>query len=100
MAKDIKAAVREICLAFPEVVELPPWLGLTEFKVARKAFAMLVINHKGDGRIALWTAAPPGAQEHFVASEPAHYFVPPYVGAKGWLGAHVPAQIDLALWRP
>ena len=96
MAKDIKAAVREICSAFPEVVELPPWLGLTEFKVARRAFAMLAINHKGDGRTALWTAAPPGAQEHFVASEPAHYFVPPYVGAKGWLGAHLDRGNDWA----
>lgn len=89
MAKNIKAAVREICLAFPEVEALPPWRSMGEFKVKGKTFAMLAINHHGDGRIALWVQAPPGAQQHYVESAPNHYFVPPYVGPKGWLGMHL-----------
>ena len=92
MPKDIKAAVREICSSFPEVEELAPWRQLTEFRVAGKTFAILAINHGGDGRIALWANAPPGAQERFVASEPKRYFVPPHVGGKGWLGIHVSAR--------
>lgn len=89
MPKDVKAAVREICSSFPAVEELAPWQRLTEFRVAGKTFAILAINHGGDGRIALWANAPPGAQERFVASEPNRYFVPPHVGAKGWLGIHL-----------
>ncbi len=88
MPKDIKAAVREICLALPEVAERVGH-GMADFKVAGKTFATLAINHHGDGRIALWTHAPPGAQQHYVGSEPAHYFVPPYVGPRGWLGVHL-----------
>ena len=89
MAKDIKAAVREICLALPEAEEQPPWRSMREYKVGGKTFAMLVINHHGDGRIALWTQAPPGAQQLHVEAEPQHYFVPPYMGTKGWLGVQL-----------
>lgn len=89
MTKDIKSAVRELCSALPEVEERPPWQRLTEFKVAGKTFALLAINHFGDGRIALWTHAPAGAQQHYVGSEPHRYFVPRHGGAKGWLGVHL-----------
>jgi hypothetical protein len=30
--------------------------------------------------------APPGAQEVLVAADPARFFVPPYVGPRGWIG--------------
>ena len=96
MAKDIKAAVREICSSLPDVEERPPWQRLTEFKVAGRTFALLAINHFGDGRIALWTRAPPGAQQHYVGMEPNHYFVPRHGGAKGWLGVHLDQGND---WR-
>lgn len=89
MAKDILAALREVCAALPAVEEQPPWQRLREFKVAGKTFAILAINHQGDGRIALWARAPLGAQQHYVDSAPNHYFVPRHVGAKGWLGVHL-----------
>jgi hypothetical protein len=44
------------------------------------------VNHHGDGRIALWCAAPAGIQTMLVASEQGIYFVPPYVGHLGWVG--------------
>lgn len=31
-------------------------------------------------------AAPPGSQAALVASDPERFFVPPYVGGRGWLG--------------
>ncbi|MCY3821205.1 MAG: MmcQ/YjbR family DNA-binding protein [Gammaproteobacteria bacterium] len=88
MAKDIKAAVREICLSFPEVEERMGH-GMPDYKVRGRSFATLAINHHGDGRIALWIHAPPGAQELHVDGEPEFYFVPPYVGPRGWLGVHL-----------
>ena len=66
-----------------------PAHGSPDYKVAGKSFATFVINHHGDGRVALWLAAPPGAQRRFVRDEPEHYFVPPYVGPRGWLGVHL-----------
>jgi predicted DNA-binding protein (MmcQ/YjbR family) len=88
MAKTIDDAVREICLSFPEAEEAPSH-GSPNFKVHGKSFAMYTVNHHGDGRVSLWLSSPPGAQDIHVRGEPKHFFVPPYVGPKGWLGVHL-----------
>jgi len=93
MAKDIAAAVREICLSFPEAAERMSH-GSPDFHVRGKAFASFVVNHHGDGRVALWLPAPPGTQLHYVEAEPDHFFVPPYVGTRGWLGVHLNKGLD------
>jgi predicted DNA-binding protein (MmcQ/YjbR family) len=49
-------------------------------------FATLAINHHGDSRIALWLASSAATQDYLVRSEPKHFFVPPYLGPRGWLG--------------
>jgi hypothetical protein len=38
------------------------------------------------GRLCLWLAAPDGMQRGLVEGEPERYFVPPYVGHRGWVG--------------
>lgn len=88
MGKDINQAVREVCLSFPEAEEFVSH-GAPNFRVRGKTFAMYVVNHHGDGRVALWLTAPEGVQEHYTRSEPKHFFVPPYVGPRGWLGVHL-----------
>lgn len=54
-----------------------------------KVFVMYAVNHHGDGRIALWLPMPSGAQGEYVTDEPRHFFVPPYVGPRGWLGVRL-----------
>ena len=54
-------------------------------KVARKIFGYYLFDHHGDGRIALCCKAPPGEQALLVEQDPKQYFVPPYVGKKGWV---------------
>lgn len=88
MAKDINEAVREVCLWFPEAEEVTSH-GSPDFRVRGRTFATYVVNHHGDGRIALWLNAPAGAQELYTREEPKHFFVPPYVGPRGWLGVHL-----------
>ena len=88
MAKDIGGAVREVCLWFPETAEVISH-GTPDFRVRGKTFATYVVNHHGDGRIALWLNSPAGAQELYTREEPKHFFVPPYVGPRGWLGVHL-----------
>ena len=67
------------------------WLthgGETWF-VRRRSFAKFVDpeKHRLDERhVAFWAAAPPGVTAELVAAEPALFFVPPYVGHRGWLG--------------
>ncbi len=38
------------------------------------------------GRLCLWLAAPEGLQEALVGGDPVRWFVPPYVGHRGWIG--------------
>ncbi len=95
MAKDINAAVREVCLSFPEAEECLSH-GMPNFRVRGKTFAMYTVNHHGDGRVALWLNSPAGAQEVHAKGEPKHFFIPPYVGPRGWLGM----QLDKGLsWK-
>jgi hypothetical protein len=44
----------------------------------------------------LWCAAPPGAQEKLVATEPERFFRPPYVGSRGWVGIRLDGDVDWA----
>jgi hypothetical protein len=88
MARDIHQAVREVCLWLPEAEEFISH-GSPNFRVRGKTFATYVVNHHGDGRVALWLNAPPGAQDAQVRNEPKHFFVPPYVGPRGWLGVNI-----------
>ena len=74
--------LRAICLALPEATEKEAW-GDPTFRVRGKIFAM---EKRGDGRISLWCKAPPGSQEILVGADPDRFFVPPYVGHKGWIG--------------
>lgn len=91
--KDISQAVREVCLWFPDTEEVLSH-GSPDFRVKGKTFATYVINHHGDGRVALWLNAPQGAQDHYVSQEPKHYFVLPYVGSRGWLGVNLDQGIS------
>ena len=93
MAKDINEAVHEVCSWFPEV-EMVRSHGQPNFRVAGNTFATYVVNHHGDGRIALWLNSPRGAQQLYVKEEPKHFFVPPYVGPRGWLGVHLDKGIS------
>jgi len=93
MAKDIGAAVREACLWLPEAAEAMSH-GSPIFKVRGKTFAMYLVNHHGDGRVALWLSAPTGAQALYTREEPKHFFVPPYVGHRGWLGVQLDKGIS------
>lgn len=76
--------LRKLCLKLPEAVEKVAW-GDPTFRVKDKIFAMQKGNYDG-GRPCVWLKLGPGGQQHLVRSEPALYFVPPYVGSKGWVG--------------
>ena len=88
MGRDVHLVVRELCLGLPETEEVLSH-GTPDFRVDGKPFATYCINFHGDGRVALWLRSPPGVQELHVEMEPEYYFVPPYVGHKGWLGVEL-----------
>ena len=93
MRDEILAQLRAICLALPEAAEKG---GVAEhtFRVRDKIFVLFDDNHHGDGRIAIWCKAPPGAQDVLVGGDPARFFVPPYVGQHGWIGVRLEGDVD------
>jgi hypothetical protein len=81
--------VRRICLNLPEVTERLSHGSPTWFIRGKTTFVMYLDNHHGDGRLALWCAAAPGVQAELVEQEPERFFVPPYVGGRGWIGVRL-----------
>ena len=82
--------LRAICLALPEASEKEAW-GEPTFRVRDRIFAMVKV---GDGRVSGWCKAPPGSQQVLVGADPETFFVPPYVGHKGWVGVRLDSRPD------
>ena len=85
--------IRTICLALPNTTEKLSH-GAAAFFVPGGQYLAFVDNHHDDGRLAVWLAAPPGVQETLVAAEPKHFFRPPYVGPKGWIGINLDTGLE------
>jgi hypothetical protein len=81
--------VRALCLALPEATERPSHGAPAWFVRDKRCFVMYLDDHHGDGRLALWCAAPEGMQHALVSGDPESYFVPPYVGHRGWIGVRL-----------
>jgi hypothetical protein len=87
--------LREICLAFPEVTERPSHGAPTWFVRGKSSFVSLWEHgHHQHNFPHVWCAAPPGAQEALVATDPDRFFRPPYVGGRGWLGVRLDGEVD------
>ncbi|HWF74208.1 MAG TPA: MmcQ/YjbR family DNA-binding protein [Solirubrobacteraceae bacterium] len=88
------ARVRERCLSLPQTSERPSHGAPSFFIAGKRMFVTFHDDHHGDGRLALWCAAEPGAQGELVERSPEHYFVPAYVGPQGWVGVRLDRGID------
>lgn len=91
---DASARVRAIVAALPGV-EVREGQHLA-FSVRGRRFMYFLDDHHGDGRIALACKAPPGTLGFLVDQDPGRYFVPAYLGARGWVGVRL--EPDFADW--
>ena len=87
-AKTVVARIRAICLELPEAAE-KPFGGHTSpaFRVRDKMFVVI-----SEDQTSMTVKAPRGVQGILVNSDPERFFVPKYVGSKGWVGV----RLDLA----
>ena len=105
-AGDQRARLIAICRAFPEVTAHGD--QHVAFQVRGKTFAYYLEDHHGDGRVALCCKAAPGEQQALVAADPARYYRPAYLGARGWVAVRLDAgdvdwdevaELALDAWR-
>ena len=99
MSQYLYQIAQQICLSMPESEEFISH-GSPNFRVKKgKIFAVYAQNLHGDKRVALWLNSPPGAQAAWVEpstqtkNDDADYFVPPYVGPRGWLGVRLDRDV-------
>jgi hypothetical protein len=87
--------VRSMCMALPEVTERPSHSAPTFFVRDKTSFLTVWIDGHHDHHFPhLWCAAAPGAQQALVDADPEHFFRPPYVGHRGWVGVRLDRHPD------
>ena len=80
--------IEKLLLALPDVsVRLSH--GHPGYFRKKRQFAFYMERFHDDPHVAVWCAAPDGMQQALIEGEPEHYFRPPYVGHRGWIGVRL-----------
>lgn len=90
---DSLTMLRALCLGLPAATERvshgePAW-----FVRKSPQFASFS-DHHHDDRVGFVAAAPPGAQQDWISRDPSRFYVPPYVGGRGWIGVYLDVEQD------
>jgi phosphoribosylglycinamide formyltransferase-1 len=78
------AKLTKLCLALPEATRRDTG-DHAAFLVRKKIFAYFLNNHHGDGMVALCAKLALGENADRVASDPARFYLPAYIGPRGWV---------------
>ena len=73
-----------ICAKLPESARLDQ-AGHATFLVRKKPYVYFLNNHHGDGIISIACKALPGDNQRLVDSDAARFYLPAYVGPRGWV---------------
>ncbi|MEU6134253.1 MmcQ/YjbR family DNA-binding protein [Nocardioides sp. NPDC047086] len=92
---ELTERVRGICLGFPESAERATH-GAPGFFVKKQFVMLWPQGHHGRDEPHLWAAAAAGVQAEVVGDDPERFFVPPYVGGRGWVGMRLDGDVDWA----
>jgi hypothetical protein len=83
--------VSKICNSLPKSVR--EVLGShASFTVGGKTYAYYLHDHHGDGIIAVACKVLPGDNDALIAAHPEKFYLPAYIGPKGWVGL----RLDIA----
>ncbi len=75
----------KMCESFPEVVVEPCGESHFSFRIRKRIFAYYSFDHHGDGMIAFMCKSSLSEQRRLTREDPDSFFVPPYLGSKGWI---------------
>jgi phosphoribosylglycinamide formyltransferase-1 len=79
----IRERVSRTCGALPEVEERSG--QHSAFSVRGKKFAYFLADHHSDGIVAITCKADAGVNRALIDSDPDRYYMPSYVGPRGWV---------------
>jgi phosphoribosylglycinamide formyltransferase-1 len=83
------ARLAVICLAFPETEAVSQSGQHVAFKIRGKTFVYQLVDHHGDGMVAINCKVAPGEAAELVRSGPERFHIPAYLGARGWVGLRI-----------
>jgi hypothetical protein len=87
---NVAGLIRSTCLDLPNVTERLSHGAPTYFIRAKKSFASVMMDGHHDLEFAhLVCAAVLGVQPSLVAGRPDVFFIPAYVGTRGWIGVRL-----------
>jgi hypothetical protein len=91
----VERTIRERCLTLPSVTERLSHGAPTFFIREKSSFAAIRMEGHHDLDFPhLLCAAPPGVQARLVDARPEVFFVPAYVGGRGWIGARLDRDLS------
>ncbi len=77
--------ITTVCLALPETACERKGDHAT-FLVRKKVFAYYLSNHHNDGIVSICAKVLPGDNTSLAAGDPARFYLPAYIGPRGWVG--------------
>ncbi len=85
MAEDARLArLTKICMALPGTARECKGQHAA-FLFRKKTFAWFLNDHHGDGMVSVACKALPGENAALAASHPERFYLPPYIGPRGWV---------------
>ena len=87
----------KICESLPEVVSEVAGDEHIAFRIRKRIFAYYLFDHHGDGMIAFCCKSSRSEQQRLVKDDPTSFFVPAYLGSKGWIAIRL--DLDEVDWE-
>lgn len=78
----------KICLALPEATREMKGRHAA-FLVRKKTFTWFLNDHHGDGIVSICAKTLPGDNERLIAVDPERFYMPDYIGPRGWVGVRL-----------
>ncbi len=92
-----RARLVKLCEALPETVVGAAGDSHLAFRIRKRIFAYYLFDHHGDGKIAFTCKSSLSEQRRLVKDDPISFFVPAYLGSKGWIAIRL--DLDEVDWE-
>jgi predicted DNA-binding protein (MmcQ/YjbR family) len=89
--EQILQRLSEVCLSLPEAARRDSG-DHADFRVRGKVFAYFLNNHHGDGIVSVCCKAALGENVDRASREPQRFYLPPYIGPRGWFGLRLDGE--------